>query len=106
MEWYSGTLASPASVGYELVEEIETDNEAYQFNLVGIFRKEEDGTLWYATDSGCSCPVPWEDVQVSALEPYDYSEVEEIVRNAYGYKRNQIELEGALLRLRKLTRQM
>jgi len=36
----------------------ETDGESYEFSLVGVI-KGDDG-YYLSTDSGCSCPTPWE----------------------------------------------
>jgi len=44
--------------GLTRLDTIELDNEAYSFNLLGLW-KGEDG-YYLATDSGCSCPTPWE----------------------------------------------
>ena len=46
--------------GFTKLDEIEWDNESYAFNITGIWVRDEDGTVWYADDSGCSCPTPWE----------------------------------------------
>lgn len=41
------------------VLEHERDEESYNFNIVGV-SKRPDGKLFWSTDSGCSCPSPWE----------------------------------------------
>lgn len=51
-----------AFVGFTKLDEIEWDNESYSFNITGIWVKDDDGTVWTADDSGCSCPTPWEDL--------------------------------------------
>lgn len=48
-------------VGFTKLDEIEWDSEPDQFNITGIWRRDSDGTIWTADDSGCSCPTPWED---------------------------------------------
>lgn len=47
-------------VGFTKLDEIEWDNESYSFNLTAVWVKDDDGTVWTADDSGCSCPTPWE----------------------------------------------
>lgn len=43
---------------WEFVDEFETQNEAWSFSLVRILF---DGKFYrIGTDSGCSCPTPWE----------------------------------------------
>jgi hypothetical protein len=35
-------------------------NEVYQFDTVGLWRHKETGKLYWDSDSGCSCPVPFD----------------------------------------------
>lgn len=42
-----------------LVTEMELNNESYEFDLFGIFWDSEH--YWTGRDSGCSCPVAWDD---------------------------------------------
>lgn len=44
--------------GLEKVDEIDTSSGSYEFDLIGVW-KGEDG-YYLGTDSGCSCPTPWE----------------------------------------------
>lgn len=39
----------------------------YSFDLMGFWVRKSDGQVLYATDSGCSCPAPWEDTTVGDL---------------------------------------
>ena len=39
----------------------------YAFDIMGFWVRKSDGQVLYATDSGCSCPSPWEDTLVSDL---------------------------------------
>lgn len=74
----------PEKLGLELVAYIEWTHRSYEFDLTKVWRKLDDGTLWYADDSGCSCPVPFEDTEeldrLFNLEPlearYDRSRAE------------------------------
>lgn len=52
--------SDPSDHGLEPVAELELENEAYQFNIVAVW-KDRDGVLWAAHDTGCSCPSPFED---------------------------------------------
>lgn len=36
------------------------DDEPWQFYKFGVFRHPENKGLYISTDSGCSCPTPWE----------------------------------------------
>jgi hypothetical protein len=41
------------------IGEIEWSSGSYEFDLTVVWR-HEDGRLFYANDSGCSCPSPFE----------------------------------------------
>lgn len=47
--------------GVTFIGDIEWDNEAYQFDMTGIW-KTKRGEYWIGDDSGCSCPSPFENV--------------------------------------------
>mgnify|MGYP001614969264 CR=1 FL=1 len=49
---------SKISDKYESVAEVELSEPCWSFDLLGIW-KAEDG-YYLSTDSGCSCPTPWE----------------------------------------------
>lgn len=63
--------------------ELELDDEAYQFNILCVWRHEDDRLFW-GQDSGCSCPSPFEDFvtldSLDELSRYDYPMIERIVR--------------------------
>lgn len=68
----------PAATEYTRIAEVEWDDESYEFNLTAVYR-HEDGRLFVASDSGCSCPIPFDDTRESDLTPitrlqdwYDY----------------------------------
>jgi len=52
----------PELFGMETVAVIQWGEASYYFDLTAVLRRLSDGTLWYASDSGCSCPSPFEDV--------------------------------------------
>lgn len=59
---------SPEKFGLEIVDEVEWDNEAWQFNLTVAWRDKTTGQIYYGSDSGCSCPSPFEDIGVNDLD--------------------------------------
>ncbi len=52
---------SPDKCGLEIVESFDDPDASYSFNMFVVWRKLDDGRLFYASDSGCSCPSPFED---------------------------------------------
>lgn len=49
----------PEKSGLEVFEYIDTAG-SYEFDMFVVWKKLDDGRLFYATDSGCSCPTPFE----------------------------------------------
>lgn len=56
----------PEHYGLEVIGDIEWDNEAWQFNMTVVWR-DQAGNFYYADDSGCSCPSPFEDLTLERL---------------------------------------
>lgn len=68
MGYYNNNLYyEPESLGYTLVDELEFSDGCYQFDTLIVLEKE--GKYFYAEDSGCSCPTPFEDVGEDDLTP-------------------------------------
>jgi hypothetical protein len=61
-DYYQTPYSNPALYGMERVDEIQWGTPDYSFDITCVLRRLSDGTLWYASDSGCSCPSPFEDV--------------------------------------------
>lgn len=58
----------PEHFGLTPIIEVELDGESYEFNILMVW-KGQDGKLYTATDSGCSCPSPFEDyISIDDLE--------------------------------------
>lgn len=62
---------APEKFGLEPVAEYDLYAEPYEFTLVAVWREKETGKLWGAHDSGCSCPVPFE----NHTWPTDFTEI-------------------------------
>jgi len=58
---------SPEKFGLEVVAELSKDL-SYEFDIYLVW-KDKDGRLFTATDSGCSCPTPFEDHNIETIEP-------------------------------------
>lgn len=67
--------SEPAKCGLEIVEEADDPDAFYDFWMVVLWRKLDDGILYWAEDSGCSCPSPFDGVRsLSDLTPLNGSE--------------------------------
>ena len=58
---------SPEKFGLEILTVI-SERGGYDFDLVVVWRRIEDRTLWWAWDSGCSCPSPFESHGIDNLK--------------------------------------
>lgn len=56
--WEQNPYYYPQNYGLEIVAEIDFA-DSYEFDKVVVWRNEAGDLLW-ATDSGCSCPTPFE----------------------------------------------
>lgn len=63
----SNVYYSPEKFGLEIIGDIEWYDEPYQFDMTIVLRNKETGQLYYADDSGCSCPSPFEDLGIDDL---------------------------------------
>jgi hypothetical protein len=64
-------LYNPEDYGVSIVYEFEAYEPDYSFDTLVVVRELATGKLYCAADSGCSCPVPFEDHTF----PTDYTEV-------------------------------
>jgi hypothetical protein len=49
----------PEKCGLSIFDQIDTAG-SYEFDIFCIWEKDEDHTLWWDSDSGCSCPSPFD----------------------------------------------
>lgn len=56
----------PKKFGLEIVAELNDPFSCYDFDTVLALR-DQNGRIFWCQDSGCSCPVPFEDVGVDDL---------------------------------------
>lgn len=59
MKFNENPYYSPEKCGLEIFDQIDT-GECYEFDMLVIWIKQDDKTLWYDYDSGCSCPCPFD----------------------------------------------
>lgn len=66
---------------YDIVGDLNTSGLSWEFDDLRVYRRHEDGKYFYATDSGCSCPCPFESTDISDLLPYSEHEIREWARD-------------------------
>src|SRR5215208_6700097 len=59
--WDNNPYSNPQNCGLTLLATAEED-EAYQFDIIALWKDDASGRLFMAQDSGCSCPAPFENV--------------------------------------------
>lgn len=59
----------PEKFGLRTVGEVEWDDGAYQYDLTVVWQDTRTGHLFAASDSGCSCPSPFEWVGLNDATP-------------------------------------
>jgi hypothetical protein len=60
---------NPEKFGLTIIGDVDTAG-SYEFYMLAVWQRDEDGALFWQTDSGCSCPSPFEDVySVEGLNP-------------------------------------
>ena len=69
----SSILYDPAQYGVEIVASLDPE-DAYQFHTLLVVKSIETGELYAAFDSGCSCPMPFEDTKF----PSDFVHIREL----------------------------
>jgi hypothetical protein len=57
----------PEKLGIKEVLIIDENDQGYEFNTLCFF-VHEDGRIFSAQDSGCSCPTPFEDFEGAMIE--------------------------------------
>lgn len=67
---------NPEEFGLTTVGQIDWDNgDDYGFSMIVVW-KDKDGKLYWASDSGCSCPSPFEDFyKIDQLETGSFFEL-------------------------------
>jgi hypothetical protein len=89
----SNVYYSPEDFGLEIVGTLE-DEPNYDFNMVVVW-KDKDGVAYWAHDSGCSCPCPFEDYQtvdsLEVLNKQSWDGFESACNNLYQVSRDEVD---------------
>lgn len=62
MSWESNPYYHPEKLGLNKVVDLDFSDGCYQFDLTAVWTKEGEKKFFWADDSGCSCPSPFENV--------------------------------------------
>lgn len=93
----------PEEHAAEIVDSVDIDGDS-GFEMWVVWKKG-DKILW-GSDSGCSCPAPFEDYssveEMRPLTKESYLVMERELTESPRYERNRIEVDGFLCRVRKL----
>lgn len=62
MGWNTDDLYNqPEKFGLTPIDELNDPNASWSFDYFVVWKHDETGKIYYAQDSGCSCPSPFED---------------------------------------------
>ncbi|MFE7399599.1 hypothetical protein [Streptomyces sp. NPDC057557] len=100
---YEDVYSSPEKFGLATVGEL-SEAMYYEFSILAVWQRDEDGALFWEIDSGCSCPSPFEWCKsVNELRRVD--DVAEFVRETRAWVSGQdIERDDVERLIRKVRR--
>lgn len=52
---------NPEECGLKIVGSLDEADLSYEFNTLIVLESNQNGKLYWATSSGCSCPTPFEE---------------------------------------------
>ena len=64
---------------WEQIASLDLDEPDYSFDLLTVWKNKKTGKFVYATDSGCSCPTPFEDHTADDFKDFSWSAVESTI---------------------------
>ncbi|MER5501359.1 hypothetical protein ABT096_29720 [Streptomyces sp. NPDC002561] len=103
---FDDVYGTPEKFGLTPVGELSADLY-YEFSILAVWQRTEDGVLFWETDSGCSCPSPFEDMtSVNELRRVD--DVAKFVREARAWVSGQDikrdDVERLIRKVRRLAK--
>lgn len=91
---------SPELSGLEIINSFDI-GKSYEFNKLLIWKNLEDNTLWYGTDSGCSCPTPFDNFDESCMTKIESHSLSYFESDLKGYTYGS-ELQDTMVEIRNL----
>ena len=90
---------NPEKFGLSVFGEADT-KESYEFDRIVVW-EDRVGNLWYAEDSGCSCPIPFEYIKPSDLLLLNQASLGEFKLAARKERRSANEVEELISRVER-----
>jgi len=105
--WDYNPYYSPEKCGLTLVDSIDDAEANYSFDIVAVWVDNLTGRMYWASDSGCSCPSPFEEFH--SLEDMgrltSVRQLEDHFNSETYTKRDLAEKRDLLGKVRELLRQ-
>lgn len=83
---YNDVYSDPYRHDLFPLAELELEEPDYSFDILMVWRHAKTEKLYWAQDSGCSCPLPFEDYtsleSLEMLGKWDYPMIERIVKGS------------------------
>ena len=84
----------PEKFGLTIIAEID-DGTSYDFDQTVVFQ-DKAGVLYSASDSGCSCPTPFDNIGLEDLEKIDFESFEKSVLDKTYYQLTPLDIKNFL----------
>lgn len=75
MSYEKDVYFKPEASGLSIVGDVDFSDGCYQFDMTVVWQ-DEAGQFFYADDSGCSCPSPFDGVEPKDLTPCNLLELQ------------------------------
>jgi hypothetical protein len=75
MNIFYDTNEKANNAGLIRIGDLDEPDLTFEFHQLVVLKHEPTGRLFYAEDSGCSCPTPFEDVSFSGPEDTTMTEI-------------------------------
>ena len=92
----------PESFGLEIVAELEYSSGSYEFDTRVVWKDKKHKEFFTMRDSGCSCPTPFEDYNLSNLDKLDLAVLRKEVKDELAHEWHNVSPETAQDFIRKV----
>ena len=89
MKFNGNPYYSSEQFGLKIIAEIDTA-ETHEYDMFVVWLKIDDGSVWYATDSGCSCPIPFDKADLQIITEHSYPNFERALESHYNIKKADV----------------